>query len=1257
MALFRKDVLQAAEKLVAKGKIEAAIKEYKKVLDKNQGDTNTLNRVGDLYVRLRKNEDAVRYYLQTAEQYALDGFYVKAIAVYKKIHRIDPGHMDVHRRLAELYKKQGLVNDARNHYTQVAEHSLNTGDRRSAISIYEQLVELESDNPSHFLKLADLFKEEGELTRAMEAYGRIASLMLSHGQIDHALQVYERAMRVAPDDLDFVSEALVAIKEAGGEARASRLLTAAIENNPQAETLRSLVSPPEVKSDLVGSDVPSDSGAPPFDSADDLGDDVPTELSDPALPADAAAPAAFGGEVHEDLQSGGGLDPMVDPQPELSESGSFVLGDLDEIEGGLDVAQLGEAGDELSREPVVELDPPSDDEGWEVELDPLAESHDAPAEPASEIELDPLADLEVLAVDEAEPSSSTVDGPIDGPELDGGVEGHSVGDMPIAADPTDEEIEAEIDLSFDQIRFGPETTEPDSVDVGPAQDSAPDAEQADETPSRVAKPVASDLGVLDTQPEMEDRVQELISEADVFSKYGLKEKALDRLKDAAELDSSSAAALSRLVDLLLEDDKRLQVVERARQLHQATSGEGEDWDRVESQLRGAGYTIDGANISAPAVDTQTEYGDVSRESLPSETAAAMATLDVSESVVDEIALDPMDASDSIPADVEEMAPDDVASEPVADSDQDLVDGIDAAFDALTAASDGSPDISESFEGMGQEEADIEVQIVDDDLLGEGVMSNSELDVDDLREDLETFEAEGSVTAHAGHEATAEVDESAPEDAETEVAAEAAPFEDAPADEPLADDSDADDSVSAETPLQDQQAEVSPEESFVEAIDPEPAAAAAEPLSVDEIAPADLEEEVVETTSEDAAVDVQDAGVADMADTDEEPAPAEDLSSGWLGSESAPATSWADAPVDELEAADEEPAGDLPEDVVEAVEPAAAEAFEAPAAEEPVDIDDHVEPAFEATQPEEAEEPSQFDSEVALESPVQDDALEQADAVMGDEAIAAPDEPLSAEPALDVPVADDAVTELPVEDSVASESPPSEVPVEAEASPALESDAMQVESGSAEPPASEEESSTPSWLDETESTEVESAEDGLFDEEQSFFDLGAALRDELEDGGDQPAAESVPEAVADPSEQSLEQIVEGFKRGVSENIPQEDSDTHYNLGIAYREMMLLDEAIGEFQISAKDPRYLVDSCAMLGLCFREKGLPDLAVNWYQRALDSDHLTGDQRLSMLYDLGLTYESMENSGAAFDAFAEIYGNDTNFRDVAERVDRLRA
>jgi tetratricopeptide (TPR) repeat protein len=133
----------------------------------------------------------------------------------------------------------------------------------------------------------------------------------------------------------------------------------------------------------------------------------------------------------------------------------------------------------------------------------------------------------------------------------------------------------------------------------------------------------------------------------------------------------------------------------------------------------------------------------------------------------------------------------------------------------------------------------------------------------------------------------------------------------------------------------------------------------------------------------------------------------------------------------------------------------------------------------------------------------------------------------------------------------------------------------------------------SWLDEADrGRQVKSpASDSLFDEEDDFFDLAAQLEQEL---SQEDLFQGGEHLLVQPAEQSLEEIVEGFKKGVAEHLSPTDYDTHFNLGIAYREMGLLDEAIGEFQIAAKDPRHLVLCCSMLGLCFLDKGLPELAV---------------------------------------------------------------
>jgi tetratricopeptide (TPR) repeat protein len=192
----------------------------------------------------------------------------------------------------------------------------------------------------------------------------------------------------------------------------------------------------------------------------------------------------------------------------------------------------------------------------------------------------------------------------------------------------------------------------------------------------------------------------------------------------------------------------------------------------------------------------------------------------------------------------------------------------------------------------------------------------------------------------------------------------------------------------------------------------------------------------------------------------------------------------------------------------------------------------------------------------------------------------------------------------------------------------------------------------SWLDEADSGKDDNAARAasLFDEEEDFFDLAGELEQELS----QEAAFQESDLLSQ-QEQSLEEIVEGFKKGVAEHLSPTDYDTHYNLGIAYREMGLLDEAIGEFQLSAKDPRYLVSCCSMLGLCFLDKGLPELAIKWYRRGLEAEQIAEDDTLGLLYDMGCAYLAMGDTAGAYKTFVDVYGINTNYRDVVARIEEL--
>ena len=184
MAVNREQVVQAAEKLVAKGKIEAAIKEYRKVLEDSPSDTTTLNRVGDLWARLNKNDEAIKVYTQTASSFTEDGFFVKAIAIYTQVIKLDPTRLEVYEKLADLYHRQGLTNEARTQYQVLIDYYLKHSNAASAISILLKMAQLEPENPTHHVKLADIYKQQKLIDKAMGEYRIIAEMMLAKGHAD-----------------------------------------------------------------------------------------------------------------------------------------------------------------------------------------------------------------------------------------------------------------------------------------------------------------------------------------------------------------------------------------------------------------------------------------------------------------------------------------------------------------------------------------------------------------------------------------------------------------------------------------------------------------------------------------------------------------------------------------------------------------------------------------------------------------------------------------------------------------------------------------------------------------------------------------------------------------------------------------------------------------------------------------------------------------------------------------------------------------
>jgi len=122
------------------------------------------------------------------------------------------------------------------------------------------------------------------------------------------------------------------------------------------------------------------------------------------------------------------------------------------------------------------------------------------------------------------------------------------------------------------------------------------------------------------------------------------------------------------------------------------------------------------------------------------------------------------------------------------------------------------------------------------------------------------------------------------------------------------------------------------------------------------------------------------------------------------------------------------------------------------------------------------------------------------------------------------------------------------------------------------------------------------------------------------------------------------------------VTAEDFETHYDLGIAYKEMGLLDDAVNEFRIVMKDSAREVQCHLMIGLCFLEKGMQTDAIGQFKKGLYVEGITEREALSMYFELGQAYERLNDPREALYYYEKVIKRDSHFRDVEKRMDALR-
>jgi len=1037
MAFNKSKVMDAARKHVEKGHTDKAIKEYLKVVEHDPKDVRVWLKVGDLYAKKGAKSEATETYLKVAKFYSEQGFYLKAVAVYKQILKLDPRLVEVNLKLAELYRQLGLMSDAMQHFEHVASHFHREGKTKEALATIRQLVDLDPDNVATRIKLAELYSKEEMVEDALKEFRHACDYLREHNRQDDFIKVAERLLWHRSDDIPLCRELAQLYLRRNDPRRALQKLQICFKSDPRdVETLALL--------------------AQAFQALDQKSKTV-SVLKELARILGENGQSRQAEEVHKKILA-------------------FVPDDPDSL-AALGRAPASAAAPAPAPEPAPAPAPAA-----------RQQSHGRVATPAPA----PSPSPRVISQSDVRPNRPAHANPTGSLPLvrDGGGNGAPPSDFNY--DEKSEQFVAEI--AMDEESF-----------VG--EHSATGEAHADE-------------------------IVKILTESDVYVKYGLAQKAIDHIRRVFDLDPDNVEARERLKDILRSLNRDAEAVDELIRLAEAMAPQ--DPDRASDYLREL-FEIDPRNERALSLaDRLGVAGEPEME------------------IVNE-------ASDSVEV---ELGPGHVA--PVDD---------DFEFDELEFDELSSADLQgDSVVGVERPESEFEF----------------ELD---------------------------QISDAQPED------------------EPVAAAPDGTQEVDVGGVISELELEDDDELAFDDVADPP----LPDPSGTQELSLEDLEsvDEEVEPFDEGISLDAPTAAAADHADHADHADLAEQPAMlGGAGGDVAPPM---DDPGPELAAgsvASENPAGDFDAGPT-LYQPGLAGMFGSDLSEQFPDAAEHVsddellaqtaapETLGPADHPsEETEQASAVDTSAEIASPAHatgsalEEELDEADFYfaegMLDEARDAlntlleryPNHPLILAKLQDV-------------DAMANGTMPEPDEFVSEFSGEVTGDLGNGvgHAAAADDPLGEF------------AADLDASFDGLTENALDAGDLA------VETEANKPAV-------------MLEKPIDDA-----------DAETHFDLGLAYKEMGLLDEALKAFDKVSKTSARPVECRLMIGLCQREMGNLGEAVQQFKNALYVDNITEDEKLGLYYEIGSTYQSMNDPGEALYYFEMVQKKDPAFRDVGKLVPSLQA
>ena len=1206
MALFgfnKQKVLASAEKYVQQGKLQNAIAEYEKVLKNDAKDLTVTNTVGDLYSRLGETDKATVCFKTVGDAYASQGFTVKAIAMYKKICKLQPS-LESLLKLAELYSQQGLFNDARAQYLQVAEEFLKAGELDNAVRIFQKILEMDPENSTMRVRLAEVYLRLNKKTEAWQIFSAAAESLRAKGSLSGAEEILQRMLTLDPGNTYALLMQGKNMIESGDAAGAVAAL----------QKISDIDSHPDGLKDLLKAYLQ----AGQLSEAGTVANKLLTVHNDlPAISsfADALMQA---GQYETALQ-------VFDQHAErlLAENSDKVLESLHTIIGHVrdnpDSLQklldlFHKAGENTHVSEVIELLAHAS-----VQSGDLPRARDLYQKLAT---VEPQNPLHMQ-------NYQQVVGQL------GGTSGNKL-------ITPDEAVVLIDDLEATAPSVHQHYTDEIALSV---RSALTDAELfiSYNMPAKALGPLVGALPLAPTDLRLNQRLAALHTRAGRFAEAALCCRTLQSVYSEAEYPEE-ATRYGELADRYEE-----------RSSTPVPGASAED----QHIFLDAAPRVQAQRVAEPTPEAEGEVAEFTVEEVSGDEAAASdAAIEIT-------------ASEEA-ATIEEAAPAAHAGSPwpkAAEPEFAVVDESDAA--AESAGASGEIDLSSEWDDSLSVEADTPAVEAADapkdapkveepvavEMQEDGESGKADETIEEIRfylahgmpeqamaalAKLQTLtgdkrkiaelraEVEAATAAAADHEAQAAV-----EPVVEELSADDIPTVEIEVDEVTVDETPAVEIPVAEMAVAEDTVVVEPEPEVVEeipvaveaSVEVVPEAVVEESAAPEPVAPGPVTPQPVaqKPVIHKAVVHKPVAQPVAQKPVGQKPVVHEPVAH-----EPVPAPVAERAPV---ESAPAEQAPSVLNDFVSDLETSLGDSFLPGTVAEPAQILAPV-PAKPGMAPAAHSEPMIAAAPTA--APVLGEFVADIEASLGEDFLkAAPVAQAQPAPPVAAAVAQTKVSPPLAASAAASASPVGHV------APAVPSTAPPIASGAPTAMASV------AWH--APAIDVPKPQPPVVPGAIAPATPAAAKTSPFGEDAGVDLAEMFGE---------LKQDLEADSGSTDE-----DPETHYNLGIAFREMGLLDEAIGELQKACQSFDHghafpqIMQTYTWLAQCFLEKGVPEAAVRWYDKALIVPGIDGETRVALHYELASAYETAGDKGSALKHFMDVYGSNIDYRDVAERIKALKS